>query len=779
MVKNRNILLTALTLVISITSVAIADIGQSAIITLVFPYGARSTGLGETFTGIADDAAANYYNPAGLGQAPLATTWKHHTPFKTEDEIYTAISAKRKMNFGNKERVWIGTSKGSIYRYNGKIWDNYDIYVIEEGDDLKEVTTKYLNVDNEKLLKRAERIIRDANEINGKKIAFLKKNLQPALIDSFANNEELFMDLIESILTLSDFEQNSASIFAKINNAVKKDQADPLAKKLVEVYSIEDKKFSEMIELKIPFTIAKMDSITDIEIDASERLWIASSNGLWRYDGSQWDRYSTKSGLPSNMVTSVSSGSNNRIVISTDKGLAIFKNSEWKSYTGQDGLPSNFVSSIIFGDADEIYAGTDNGLVKIDGEKIVVTDTSAGLLSNNVTALLFDSNKHLWVGGKDGIAVFNGTSWKRYKFPGSIVYSFAEYKAGRVWIGTNRGSIKYKEGKITTEDDGSISQEAPEWTPYHSKNALKGDDVYSLAVHGKDVWLVTDKTISQYNKGEMQFEFFGEPLLPAFQLPDLWHFDLAGVIPLEEWGTLGFFFNFLNFGENVKTDAQGREVDKFTSFEFVAGLSYGLNLREDFSIGLNIKYAHSALDRTSDGGVGKTFAVDASLLKRNLGIKNLDLGFMLQNMGPSVYYTSKQDSDPIPFTVRLGLSYTPLQTPIHNLMFAVDLEREIVYNQTDEDPAPFYTAIVKGLNDQPMREELEEIIIHAGFEYWYIYFLAIRMGLLFDEAGSRKEMNIGLGLKYGKFAIDWSYIHSPKYSEARDGQWRFGITVRP
>ncbi len=779
MLKNRNRLLISFTFILTVVSLTIADIGQSAIITLVFPYGARSTGLGETFTGIADDAAANYYNPAGLGQAPLATTWKHHTPFSSDDENYTAIAAKRKMNFGNKERVWVGSSKGSLYRYNGKIWDKYDIYVIEEGDDLKEVTSKFLNVDNEKLLKRAERIIRDANEINGKKIKFIKETLKPYLLDTISQNENAFMDLVESIISLSDFEQNSASIFAKISKLVKEEQADTLAKKLVEAFKIEDKKFSEMIELKIPFSVAKMDSIIDIEIDASERLWIASSNGLWRYDGSQWDRYSIKSGLPSNMITSVVAGSDNKIAVSTDRGIAIFKNSEWKSYTTEDGIPSDLVTSIIFEESGQLYAGTDKGLIKIDGEKVILTDSTSGILSNSVTALLFDSNKHLWVGGKDGIAVFNGTSWKRYKFPGSTVYSFAEYKAGRVWIGTSRGSIKYKEGRVITEDDGSIKQEAPEWTPYHSKNALKDDDVYALSVHGKDVWLVTDKTISQYNKGEMQFEFFGEPLLPAFQLPDLWHFDVAGVIPLEEWGTLGFFFNFLSFGENVRTNEKGQEVATFTSFEFVAGLSYGLNLREDFSAGFNIKYAHSALDRTQEGGVGKTFAIDASLLKRNLGIKNLDLGFMLQNMGPAVYYTSKDDSDPIPFTMRLGLSYTPLKTPIHSFMMAVDLEREIVYNEVGEDPAPFWTAIVKGLNDQSAREELEEIIIHAGFEYWYIYFLAIRMGLLFDEAGSRKEMNIGLGLKYGKFAIDWSYIHSPKFSEARDGQWRFGISVRP
>jgi hypothetical protein len=44
-----------------------AGVGESAVITLVFPFGARSTGMGEVGTALADDESALYYNPAGLG----------------------------------------------------------------------------------------------------------------------------------------------------------------------------------------------------------------------------------------------------------------------------------------------------------------------------------------------------------------------------------------------------------------------------------------------------------------------------------------------------------------------------------------------------------------------------------------------------------------------------------------------------------------------------------------------------------------------------------------
>jgi hypothetical protein len=43
-----------------------AAVGQSAVITLVFPYGARSYAMGEVGTALADDGSALFFNPAGL-----------------------------------------------------------------------------------------------------------------------------------------------------------------------------------------------------------------------------------------------------------------------------------------------------------------------------------------------------------------------------------------------------------------------------------------------------------------------------------------------------------------------------------------------------------------------------------------------------------------------------------------------------------------------------------------------------------------------------------------
>jgi hypothetical protein len=64
---KTKIICHALSLIFLLSVSSIAAIGQSAIITLSFPYGARTNAMGEVGTALADDESCIYWNPAGLG----------------------------------------------------------------------------------------------------------------------------------------------------------------------------------------------------------------------------------------------------------------------------------------------------------------------------------------------------------------------------------------------------------------------------------------------------------------------------------------------------------------------------------------------------------------------------------------------------------------------------------------------------------------------------------------------------------------------------------------
>jgi ligand-binding sensor domain-containing protein len=786
--KTRNVLLlSSCILAISGTN-AWSAVGQSAVITLVFPPGARSTGLGEAFTGLANDVSTLFYNPAGLGQDPLANSWKSFLDGKGP---FLGVASKHKSDLMSNELVWAGTSKG-LLRYAGKLWVSGENYLIEENDSLRNIARRFVNVDDEKVIDNAVWKIREANRIEMKHYRAICDRMRPGLKDSLLGKTNQTVESVaRAIIDLSPAERTPVKLYARFISLTDTVTADKLSDEIAALLKTKDIDLKDLVELSIPFTVAIDDSVTALAMDESDRLWVGTPHGLWRCSEMKWSRTTIVDGLPSNHITAIGTGPYGDLAVGTNAGLGVYKNGKWAKYSVADGIPDSVISSVAFGQNGVVYAGTAKGLIAKNDSSITVYDTANGLLSQKVTALFFDRQNRLWIGGENGVTIFTGTAWKRFKFPGSTVTSIVEQKTSSIWMGTNKGVINYSDQN---------SEGVPIWKLYHSKNALKGNAVSALAAYGNDIWVATDQALNKYEWAQMEALFFYEPLLPAFHLKELWHTFFGLVYPTEDWGTLGFSINFINMGVNIYTDEMGREKGQSRSWEGVFGLSYGFALTQTLSTGLNIKYAVSALAPgigSNGAGVGTTYAIDAAILKRDLFVRNLSAGIMFQNMGPSIYYIDPAESDPIPFTVRLGTAYTAIETPVHELSFLLDFNREIVKNNGDGKPDPFYKAIVTDLfadTSESPSLEAQQVNVNLGAEYWYSHFLALRTGFLGDYIGERYELTWGLGINYVNLNFDFSYIVSPEgflrkqlkwinnqkdgASGARDGQWRFSFLFK-
>ncbi|MDR2728006.1 MAG: PorV/PorQ family protein [Chitinispirillales bacterium] len=766
-------------------------IGQSAVVTLSFPVGARPTAMGEAFTALANDANATFYNPAGLGQSPLSSSWKTHFG----DSAFTAVAARSSAEFGSRNYVWAGTF-GGVTRFNGKIWEKGEVFLVEGDESIRAIAQRYFVSDDKTIIDNAVWEILKANKLGMKRYEQLVILLEPQK-DVLKNDSAKFTPetFAKMIMLLPDDELDGDHLEKQIlPKAIDAKAKKELAGNIVKAVNIDDRTLEQVTELIIPFTAAVRDSVTALAVDEAERLWVGTVSGLWRYHDGKWKLYTAASdGLPSDRITSVGIASDGNLAVGTEQGLAVLSNVEWSSFTKKNGLPDSYITAVAFSKKGELYIGTPNGLAKKEGDGFTVFDTSSGLLSQRVGALFADSKEQLWIGGENGVTIHSGArNWKRYRFPGSTIYSFGEQANGTIWIGSNKGVITYKSGKTTVDKDGR-SVDKPEWKTYHSKNALKNDNARAIAACSKDMWIATDGALHQYDYASTQVLLFYEQLLPVFKFSDLWHAYPSVIIPTEEWGTIGFFVNFINMGNNDRWDELENYLGQARSWEGVFGVSYGLPIKENLSLGLSAKYIHSVLDEAS-GGVGQTFAVDAGILKRNFLIDKFDIGFMLQNMGPKIYYITPEEADPIPFSLRLGMAYKPVQTPFHELTLVMDAYREVVKTYVDKAPDPFWKALWTGfLNDKnsSFKEQVQEINISMGLEYMYADFMALRSGLLADYLGERFELSLGLGVKYANINFDFSYIYAPPgfmgglvslfnkdkdgASGARDGQWRLSF----
>ena len=104
--------------------------------------------------------------------------------------------------------------------------------------------------------------------------------------------------------------------------------------------------------------------------------------------------------------------------------------------------------------------------------------------------------------------------------------------------------------------------------------------------------------------------------------------------------------------------------------------------------------------------------------------------------------------------------------------FALDVNKLLVPTPTEDDldndgildykQLATAQALFGSFGDAPGggSEELSELMLSAGIEYWYNKQFAVRAGYYYEAEtkGNRQYFTAGIGLKYNVFGIDISYL---------------------
>ena len=77
------------------------------------------------------------------------------------------------------------------------------------------------------------------------------------------------------------------------------------------------------------------------------------------------------------------------------------------------------------------------------------------------------------------------------------------------------------------------------------------------------------------------------------------------------------------------------------------------------------------------------------------------------------------------------------------------------------------------------REELSEINLALGLEYWYNSIFAARAGFFFEDQnkGARQYFNFGIGFKYNQFGVDISYLAALRRTNPLANTLRFTLRM--
>ena len=103
-----------------------------------------------------------------------------------------------------------------------------------------------------------------------------------------------------------------------------------------------------------------------IHIDRHGNKWFGTwGGGASRFDGKTWKSFSTKDGLPGDIVYAIEEDSLGQIWVGTHRGLSVYNGSSWKSYTYQDGLIGSDVFAVVTDPDGNIWIGQRGGVIQM------------------------------------------------------------------------------------------------------------------------------------------------------------------------------------------------------------------------------------------------------------------------------------------------------------------------------------------------------------------------------------------------------------------------------
>ena len=186
-------------------------------------------------------------------------------------------------------------------------------------------------------------------------------------------------------------------------------------------------------------------TVTDLFEDRQSNYWISTNNGLIRFDNTgQFQRFSTRNGLPTNIVNNFYEDREGNIWICSQAGLVkIVTRNNLQYYGKEDGLQSDEVLAMIPDNKDHIYLNNETHILKVDLQKNTLSPVIAVADKNLFTSFIVDSSGTI-SGLLTSKKLFSG-DMRRPLLSASAQYDYffcsATDKHGNYFIGSSNGLI--------------------------------------------------------------------------------------------------------------------------------------------------------------------------------------------------------------------------------------------------------------------------------------------------------------------------------------------------
>ncbi len=304
-------------------------------------------------------------------------------------------------------------------------------------------------------------------------------------------------------------------------------------------------------------------------------------------------------------------------------------------------------------------------------------------------------------------------------------------------------------------------------------------------------------------KKDMGFSVAYSPWLRAL-VNDINLAYLSGFKRIDENSAVAGSLLFFSLGDITFMGENAEVLGNYRPSEFAISGTYSRKFSDHISGAVAARFIYSNLTQgqfvqNQATKPGTSVAADVAVYyEKEVEFFNTEAifawGVNISNIGAKISYSDDNlTKDFIPTNLRLGPSLTFDLDDYNRLSFMVDFNKllvptppiyksdgsgEIEKGMDPEVSVP--VGMLQSFYDAPdgISEELREINIGGGIEYWYDRQFALRGGYFYenDTKGGRKYFTLGVGLKYNVFGLDFSYLVPTAQKHPLENTLRFTLS---
>jgi hypothetical protein len=285
-------------------------------------------------------------------------------------------------------------------------------------------------------------------------------------------------------------------------------------------------------------------------------------------------------------------------------------------------------------------------------------------------------------------------------------------------------------------------------------------------------------------------------------VPDISLSYLSYAHKLDDRNSLGIALRYFNYGTIQFRDANQNDLGTYNPNEFSLNGSFARKFGEELSLGLTFGYIHSNLSNSffatgtgAQAKAGNAVAAGVSLYytkkMQEFGTDaTFSFGTNISNIGTKISYSNDGTKYFLPANLKIGAANTINLDDYNQLTFTVDFNKllvptppitdsngNIIKGQSDNVSVP--AGIFGSFTDAPggFTQELQQITISPGLEYWYNQLFALRAGYFYENQnnGGSHYLTFGAGFKYDIFNFDFSYLAATQQNSPLANTLRFSL----